>query len=184
MQTWGALPLCPVGNTYYNVATGCSGGAQPTMTTFNGQDVTFSAVAQGAYVSSNDTMNGETVEVQELLGNNTLTASYDRSEQGSSALEDEPSVGLVSNAPAPGSNQTFTTLSLRDNIMIGPKVMLDFGDYGINYKSHYSPDGGHDVGRFLAHLQRAARGAELASELTIRLCASQPVDRLRRHTWV
>ena len=142
MQTWGALPLCPVGNTYYNVATGCSGGAQPTMTTFNGQDVTFSAVAQGAYVSSNDTMNGETVEVQELLGNNTLTASYDRSEQASSALEDEPSVGLVSNAPAPGSNQTFTTLSLRDNVMIGPKVMLDLGDYGINYKSHYSPDGG------------------------------------------
>ena len=142
MQTWGALPLCPVGNTYYNVATGCSGGAQPTMTTFNGQDVTFSSAAQGAYVSSNDTMNGETVEIQELLGNNTLTAAYDRSEQASSALEDEPSVGLVSNAPAPGSNQTFTTLSLRDNVMIGSKVMLDLGDYGINYKSHFSPDGG------------------------------------------
>ncbi len=142
MQTWGALPLCPVGNTYYNVATGCSGGAQPTLTTFNGQDVTFSAVAQGAYVSSNDTMNGETVEVQELVGNNTLTASYDRSEQASSALTDEPSVGLVSNAPAPGSNQTFTTFSLRDSITLGPKVLFDVADYDLNYQSHFSPDGG------------------------------------------
>ena len=143
MKTWGALPLCPVGDTYYNLATGCGGtGAQPTMTAFNGQNVTFSSVGQGAFVSSNDTMNGETVEVQEQLGENTLTGSYDRSEQASSALTSEPSVGLVSHAPAPGSNQTFTTFALRDSVMVKTNVLLNVGDYLINYKSHYSPDGG------------------------------------------
>jgi hypothetical protein len=142
MRTWGALPLCPVGDTYYNVATGCSGGSQPVMTVFNGQNVTFSSVGQGAYVSSNDTMSGETLEIQELLGENTLTLAYDRSQQSSSALTDEPSVGLVSNAPAPGSNQTFSTFSLRDSVMVRPKVLLDLGDYVINYASHFSPDGG------------------------------------------
>jgi hypothetical protein len=159
MQTYGALPLCPVGDTYYNVATGCNGtGVQPTLTTFNGGNVTFSSVAQGAYVSSNDTMNGETVEVQELLGNNTLTAAYDRSSQSSSALEDEPSVGLVSNAPAPGSNQTFSTLSLRDSMTLGPKVLLDLADYDINYQSRFSPDGGITWGDS-SHSYNAPRAA-------------------------
>lgn len=142
MRTWGALPLCPVGDTYYNVATGCSSGAQPTLTTFNGQSVAFSAVSQAASVSSNDSMKGETLEVQEFLGNNTVTLAYDRSEQASSALTDEPSVGLTSRSPAMGSNQTFTTFSLRDTVTIKPKLLLDLGDYAINYKSHYSPDGG------------------------------------------
>ena len=143
MQTWGALPLCPVGDTYYNVVTGCSSGAQPTMTPFNGTDVTYSAIGQGAYVSSNDTMNGETLEFQEQAGQNTtLTAAYDRSLQKSSALEDEPSVGLVSNAPAPGSSQTFNTISLRGSFQLNPKLLMNAGVYFINYQSHFSPDGG------------------------------------------
>ena len=139
LRTYGALPLCPAGDTYYNVATGCGGtGAQPTLTTFNGTNVTYSAISQGAYVSSNDTMNGETVQVQEMLGDNTVTLAYDRSQQASSAYEDEPSVGLFSNSPANGSNEAFTTFSLRDSVMIKPKLLLNVGDYAIRYATHYS----------------------------------------------
>ncbi|HTX56839.1 MAG TPA: carboxypeptidase regulatory-like domain-containing protein [Candidatus Acidoferrales bacterium] len=143
MQTWGAIPLCPAGVAYYNVATGCGGtGAQPTLTTLNGQDVTYSATSVGAYTSSNDEMNGETVEVQEQLGSNALTVAFDRSRQASSALVDEPSVGLISFAPAPGSDQTLQTISLRDTATLTQKLLLNVGDYFINYASHYSPDGG------------------------------------------
>jgi hypothetical protein len=87
-------------------------------------------------------MNGETLQVQELVGQNTVTFAYDRSEQGSAETVNQPSVGLISFSPVKGSNQIFQTFSLRGNLIVNPRLLLNVGDYAINLHSHYSLDKG------------------------------------------
>ncbi len=145
MNTWGTIPLCPTGTTLDKTTFMCdsSGGpVAPVNTTFTGQQATFTTANFPNTFTTNDAMNGETLEVQELLGENTLTLAYDHSEQASASTADEPSVGIIVNSPVKGSKQTFQTFSLRDNVMLTPKVELNVGDYLINYLSHYSIDGG------------------------------------------
>lgn len=147
-SAYGTVPLCPAGTTFNNnpaspTFTGlCSNGTPPTNTTFNGQSATFTTASQANLFFTNDTMSGETVELQEQLAENTFTLAYDRSEQGSSETADEPSVGIIVNSPVAGSHQTFQTISLRGNIVLKPKLLLNVSDYDINYLSHYSIDGG------------------------------------------
>ncbi len=156
-SAYGTIPLCATGATFdpsVPVAAGgkdpngwmCvgSGGAvtPPTNTTFNGQSANFQTASQANLTDSKDKMSGETLEVQEQLGDNSLTFSYDRNEQASSSSTDEPSVGLVVLSPVAGSKQTFQTISLRGNFMLKPKLNLVVGDYFVNYLSHYSIDGG------------------------------------------
>ncbi len=154
LNTWGTIPLCPTGTTFDPSAPSATnpGGLQcltpsngvvaPVNTTFTGQKVHFSTANQPNTATTNDAMSGETVELQELLGDNTVTLAYDRSEQASSLTESEPSVGIVINSPFKGSKQTFQTFSLRGNIMLSPKLHLNVGDYAINYLSHYTLDKG------------------------------------------
>jgi hypothetical protein len=143
-SAYGTVPLCPLG-VAYNPATGMCGpgaGVAPTNTTFNGQPVTFTTASQANSFLTMDTMSGETLQIQEQLGQNTLTLAYDRSEQASSETANEPSVGIIVNSPVAGSRQVFQTLSLRGDIPLQPKLMLNVSDYQLSYLSHYSIDGG------------------------------------------
>ena len=142
LNAYGTVPLCPVGVAYDPATASCANGAPPTNTTFNGQPVTFTTASEANTFFTTDTMSGETLQLQEQLGQNTLTAAYDRSEQASSETAAEPSVGIVVNSPVQGSKQTFQTLSLRGDIVLQPKVLLNLSDYQLNYVSHYSIDGG------------------------------------------
>jgi TonB-dependent Receptor Plug Domain/Carboxypeptidase regulatory-like domain len=153
----GTIPLCPLGATFDQNAPTAAGGTdpngwlcitakggavKPTNTTFNDQHVTFQTNSLANLFITNDTMAGESVQLQEQLGENTLTFAYDSSEQKSSETADEPSVGIIVNSPVAGSRQTFQTFSLRGNVMLDPKLMLNIADYDLNYVSHYSIDGG------------------------------------------
>ncbi len=148
INVYGTVPLCPVGAPYNpatatcTVAGGPAGGVAPTNTTFNGQPVTFTTASQANLFLTNDRMSGETLQLQEQLGQNTFTLAYDRSQQESSSTADEPSVGIIVFSPVQGSSQTFQTLSLRGDIPLTPKVLLNISDYQLNYLSHYSIDGG------------------------------------------
>jgi hypothetical protein len=139
-SVWGTIPLCPKGTTFVYPFS-CSAGS-PVNTTFTGQQVTFMTANSANIFDTLDDMSGETLSLQELVGENAITLAYDRSEQSSAETADEPSVGIVVFSPVKGSMQTFQTISLRDDITLSPKVLLNFGDYAINYLSHYSINGG------------------------------------------
>ncbi|MGD0969208.1 MAG: TonB-dependent receptor [Candidatus Aquilonibacter sp.] len=140
-NVYGTIPLCPTGIAY-DPATAMCGAVTPVNTTFTGQSVNFQTASGANTFFTNDTMSGETLQVQEQLGQDTFTLAYDRSEQQSSETADEPSVGIIVQSPVAGSSQTFQTLSLRGEIPVLSKVLLNFGDYQLNYLSHYSIDGG------------------------------------------
>jgi len=157
LNAYGTIPLCPTGTAFDPATPTAAGGtdpngwlclgsggsiAAPVNTTFTGQNVTFATVNEANTFFTHDTMNGQTLELQELLGQNTLTLAYDRSEQGSAETANEPSVGIVVFSPAEGSKQTFQTFSLRGNVVLNPKVQLNLADYAVNYLSHYSIDHG------------------------------------------
>lgn len=158
LNAYGTVPLCPSGTIYdpnlppaaggtdpnglQCTTSGGAGPIAPVNTTFNGQPVTFTTASEANTFLTNDTMNGETLQIQEQLGQNTFTLAYDRSQQASSSTTSEPSVGLISFSPAPGSKQIFQTFSLRGDIPLTPKVLLNISDYDLSYLSHYSLDGG------------------------------------------
>jgi outer membrane receptor protein involved in Fe transport len=160
MNTFGTIPLCPAGTTFDQNPPAAIGGPDlggwqclispndpnnfvaPVNTTFTGQRVNFQAANFPNTFTTNDSMNGETLEVQELVGQNTLTFAYDRAEQTSASAANEPSVGIIVLSPAKGSKQTFQTFSLRGNISVNPKLTVNVGDYAVNYLSHYSIDQG------------------------------------------
>ncbi len=141
LNTYGTVPLCPLGVAYDPATASCAGVA-PTNTTFNGQAVTFTTASEANTFLTNDRMSGETLQLQEQLGQNTFTLAYDRSEQASSETAAEPSVGIVVNSPVAGSKQIFQTLSLRGDIPLQPKLLLNISDYQLSLLSHYSIDGG------------------------------------------
>ncbi|HZZ00748.1 MAG TPA: TonB-dependent receptor [Candidatus Baltobacteraceae bacterium] len=156
LKAFGTVPLCPVGTTFDPNFPTAAGGSDangwlcvrgknavaPVNTTFGGQLANFRTASLANLFLTNDTMSGESLQVQEQLGDNSLTLAYDRSEQGSASTADEPSVGIIVFSPVAGSKQTFQTISLRGNIALKPKLLLNFGDYQLNYLSHYSIDGG------------------------------------------
>jgi hypothetical protein len=156
LNAYGTVPLCPLGTTFDPNTPVAAGGKDPNgwkcltghtavapiNTTFTGQHVNFSTASLANRFFTNDTMSGESVQLQEQLGENSLTLAYDRSEQGSSSTSDEPSVGIIVYSPVAGSKQTFQTISLRGNFVLKPKLLLNLGDYQLNYISHYSIDGG------------------------------------------
>ncbi len=163
LNTYGTVPLCPLGVAYDPATASCAGVA-PTNTTFNGQAVTFTTASEANTFLTNDTMSGETLQLQEQVAQNTFTLAYDRSEQASSETAAEPSVGIVVNSPVAGSKQIFQTLSLRGDIPLQPKLLLNISDYQLSLLSHYSIDGGVTFNDCNACLQRTPRGAHLATE--------------------
>jgi hypothetical protein len=154
LTAYGTVPLCPTGSTFnpgppsatnpggFECMTGATTFTAPVNTTFNGQRVNFQTVSLANTFVTNDTMSGESLEVQEQLGQDTWTLAYDRSQQLSAETADEPSVGIVVFSPVKGSRQDFGTFSLRGDIPIGEKIQLNLADYQLNYLSHYSIDGG------------------------------------------
>jgi hypothetical protein len=161
LNAYGTIPLCPTGTTFDPNPPPAAGGTDPggfqclinpndptnfvapVNTTFTGQKTTFSTANFPNTFFTADSMSGETLEVQELIGgNNTLTATYDRAEQTSASAANEPSVGIIVLSPAKGSKQTFQTVSLRGNFIVNPKLTVNLADYALNYLSHYSIDQG------------------------------------------
>lgn len=154
LNAYGTIPLCPIGTTFnpappskknpngFLCVTSQGAAVRPTNTTFSGQNVNLATASLANLFLTNDSMSGESLQVQEQLGEDSLTFAYDRSEQGSSSTADEPSVGIIVFSPVAGSKQTFQTFSLRGNIALTPKLLLNVADYQLNYVSHYSIDGG------------------------------------------
>ncbi len=156
LNAYGTVPLCPIGTTFDQNVPSAAGGTDPngwmclkgkgavapTNTNFTGQNVNFQTASLANLFLTNDSMSGESLQLQEQLGENSFTVAYDRSEQGSSSTADEPSVGIIVFSPVAGSKQTFQTISLRGNIAVTPKLQLNLGDYQLFYLSHYSIDGG------------------------------------------
>jgi hypothetical protein len=156
LNAFGTLPLCPLGTTFDQNTPAAAGGTDPngwmclkgsgavapTNTTFTGQRVNLQTASVANKFFTNDVMGGESLQVQEQLGENSFTLAYDRSQQWSASTADEPSVGIIVFSPVNGSSQTFQTISLRGNITLTPKLQLNVADYQLFYLSHYSIDGG------------------------------------------
>jgi outer membrane receptor protein involved in Fe transport len=154
LNAYGTIPLCALGTAYNPAAPSAtnpggfqcvgSGGAisAPVNTTFNGGPATFQTASAANLFFTHDAMSGETLQVQEQLGQQTWTLAYDRSQQESSSTADEPSVGIIVFSPVAGSRQDFQTFSLRGDIPVTPKLLLNVSDYQLSYLSHYSIDGG------------------------------------------
>lgn len=155
LNTYGTIPLCPTGTTFDQNPPAVIGGPDaggwqcligndpntfvaPVNTTFTGQRVNFSTANFPNTFVTNDTMNGETLQVQEYLGQNSVTLAYDHAEQTSASAANEPSVGIIVLSPAKGSKQTFETISLRGDVILNPKLQLNLADYALKYDSHYS----------------------------------------------
>lgn len=143
-KAWGGVPLCPVGATAGEESCTLANGTTvaPTETYFNGQSTEFETGDSFNQTYTEDKMNGESVELSRMYGNDTFTLSYDRSYQASSEYIDEAFADLNEFEVPPGSNQTFDTIALRGNIFLKPRLTLALADYAIDYSSHYTPDGG------------------------------------------
>jgi hypothetical protein len=113
LNTYGTIPLCPTGSTFDPAppsatnpsglqCIGSGGGTiAPVNTTFTGHKTTYSTANEANSAATHDTMRGDSIELQEMIGqSDTVTLGYDRSEQGSSLAENEPSVGIVVFSPA------------------------------------------------------------------------------------
>jgi hypothetical protein len=154
LNAFGAVPLCPLDTTFdpappskknpggFQCLTSSGAVVAPTNTIFTGQRANFQTASLQNEFFTNDVMGGESLQVQEQLGENSFTFAYDRSQQWSASTSDEPSVGIIVFSPVNGSSQTFQTFSLRGNITLTPKLQLNLADYQLNYLSHYSIDGG------------------------------------------
>jgi carboxypeptidase family protein/TonB-dependent receptor-like protein len=156
-NAFGTVPLCPLGTTFnpspptsgsgsnpngWMCLTKNGGAVAPTNTTFSGQRVNLQTATLQNTFFTNDVMGGESLQVQEQLGENSFTLAYDRSQQWSASTANEPSVGIIVFSPVNGSSQTFQTISLRGNVALTPKLQLNLADYQLFYLSHYSIDGG------------------------------------------
>ncbi|HZO93206.1 MAG TPA: TonB-dependent receptor [Candidatus Baltobacteraceae bacterium] len=140
--TYGGAALCGVG-VAFNFATGaCADGTAPTMTYFNGQQVTFSSGDAQTTQFTADHLRGYSVEFDAPIAGNVYTLAFDQSRHDSLNDVDAPVNGIVGYQVAPGSEQTFTTLLARGQFTLTSKLSATVSNYAIEYASHYSGDGG------------------------------------------
>jgi hypothetical protein len=147
LNAWGGVPLCPVGDIA-TAAGGCSlpsgaAGPAPTLTYFNNTPVTIGGTGGDPYYSlDTDHSHGESFEFDLPSGSNSYSVSFDRSNHDSTEFENAPLDAINGFQLAPGSGQQFTTYALKAQLAITKGVSATVGDYFINYKSHFSGDGG------------------------------------------
>jgi len=150
LNAWGGVPLCPLGDSA--TLTGCSvpggGIVAPTETYFNNTPVTIGGTGGDVLDQTNaDHSRGESFEFDLPSGANTYSVSFDRSNHDSSEFADAPDIyGFVGYELAPGSGQQFTTYALKAQLAIVKGLSATVGDYFINYKSHFSGNGGATYG--------------------------------------
>jgi hypothetical protein len=141
-NTYGSVPLCNAGVSY-NIGTGaCSDGNQPVQTVFNGQNATYTGGNAQVTELTEDYLRGESLELDEPVGNDLFSVAIDRSHHDSIFYEDNPQGGVVGYQLAPGSGQEFQTILARARLALTPRLTATVSNYIINYNSHFSGDGG------------------------------------------
>ena len=194
----GTIPLCAVGATFDPSTPTAAGGSdpngwlcvnshgtavKPTNVTFNNAHVNFQTASLANLFTTTDNMNGESVQLQEQLGENTLTFAYDGSEQKSSETADEPSVGIIVFSPVAGSRQTFQTFSLRGNFILKPKLMLNVADYDLNYnRATTRSTAGRRGWTLRIRITSRARRRSTGGRKTTPAIGCRPADRSRPRT--
>jgi TonB dependent receptor/Carboxypeptidase regulatory-like domain/TonB-dependent Receptor Plug Domain len=138
---WGGLLLCPPGLNRYGKTCGVtqtSPQVAPVMTYFNGTPAVFSSTAAAGNSLSQDHLRGYSVELDHTAGKNVYSVSFDRSQHDAYVWLQNPVAGqLGSYTLSPGSSQQFTTVSLRGQFALGPKLNASLSDYLVQYASHY-----------------------------------------------
>jgi outer membrane receptor protein involved in Fe transport len=124
-HVWGGLPNAAGGATYYNDTP-----------------ATISVTGAGTSQPAQDHFDGISGEFDIPAGNNLYTLSLDRTRHNSYAaslydLSSQDTTQIPS-----GSSQAFTTASLRALLALSPKINLNVANYFIDYKTHYTADGG------------------------------------------
>ncbi|MBV8580601.1 MAG: TonB-dependent receptor [Candidatus Eremiobacteraeota bacterium] len=137
---WGGLLLCSPGTGLINGgcgATPTSTPVAPVMTYFNGTPVVFQSTTAPNVIDILDHLRGYSVELDHTAGRNTYSVSFDRSQHDANVWQDNPLAGVVQYTLSPGSSQQFTTISLRGQFALGPKLNASLSDYLVRYASHY-----------------------------------------------
>jgi len=157
-------------------------GPAPTLTFRNGQPVTIGAVGGGLTQNYlQDHSRGYSFEFDLPSGENTYSISLDRSNHDSSQFELSPLFSINGYQLAPGSGQQFTTFAAKAEVALTPRLSVTFGDYFIDYKSHFSGDSGATFSDS-ANSFNAPRFALVTRPNPEPPCASVPARLLRRHT--
>ena len=144
-NAWGGLLLCPRGASL--LANGDCGGAglpttAPVPTYFNGTPSVFTYQAVASSFDEQDHLQGYSLDLDQTVGPDTISLSFDRSHHDSTEYYDEALAGSVGYQLFPGSGQTFTTVALRGQLVLTPRLSASLDDYWVQYASHYTDDGG------------------------------------------
>lgn len=122
---WGGLPNANGGTTFYN-----------------GTPATISVQGSSAYLLTQDHYNGLSAEFDIPQGDNLFTFSLDRTQHNSYQAQFYELSSQDTTVIPYGSSQAFTTALARAQVALSPKINLNFANYFINYKTHYTADGG------------------------------------------
>jgi len=146
LRAWGGVALCPLGDTATSatVCTAPGGGTvAPTETFYNGTPVTIGGTGGDPFIDlSTDHSRGESFEFDLPSGANTYTVSFDRSNHDSTEYLDATLDSINGYQLAPGSGQQETTVAAKAQLELLKNLSATVGDYFIDYKSHFSGDGG------------------------------------------
>jgi len=141
-KAWGGLLLCAPGMVLTADGLGCgptvaSHGTAPTLTYFNGTPAVFSSMTAAGSTLIQDHLRGYSVELDHTAGPNLYSVSFDRSQHDAFEYVDNPLTLQESFTLSPGSSQQFTTISLRGQFALTPRVNASLSDYLVQYASHY-----------------------------------------------
>jgi len=150
-SAWGGVPLCPSGTfaketPSYTIECTKNGSTfvPPVMTFFNGQHASLSMFNAINQELESDHLRGESLLLQTTSNNGgDFTLSADRSHHDSYQFINDPVTGLPAQYLLPrGASQSFTTETVRDRFYAAKNVFASLADYAIQYRSHYTDDGG------------------------------------------
>lgn len=151
-NAWGGAYLCPKGDSWDggSAQPNCilPGGSVPTvnstLTYFNGQSTTFTALNATNSSLTNNHQRGESFDLDRPFGNGSdLQLSVDRTGQTGYEFINVPTSGEPPYYSfAPGTSTLSTTEALRFTFFAAPQVQAEFGDYMLEYGSHFTDNGG------------------------------------------
>jgi hypothetical protein len=109
---------------------------------YNDTPATILVDGAGTAEPQTDHYDGISGEFDVPQGNNLYTVSFDRTRHSSFFEELYAQSSQDTTIIPAGSSQAFTTFMLRGQFALGSKVNLNIANYFINYRTHYTPDGG------------------------------------------
>lgn len=126
IDTWGGLPIGPGGSEVF----------------FNGTPVNYSAVDSGLVIANEDHFSGMSGEIDVPVGSSTFTFSADRTSHNSSSGYIFPVASNSFFEIPDGASQALTTYLAKGQFQITPQLSAIWGNYFVNYSTHFTPDGG------------------------------------------